>query len=106
VASVVLITAGYQAEGKYSHWFVTQATLELGAFRLSPGEYVFGYRSEGGNALQLSFYDAKTGRLLGAVTARKGTDIPIRSVAVLPPGADGRFGLQVGRFVTPFQIVD
>src|SRR5579875_4192207 len=44
VAGVVLITAGYSAEGKYSHFFLTQVPLKLGSdTRLAPGEYVLGY---------------------------------------------------------------
>ena len=47
IAGVVMITAGYSAEGKYSHFFITQVPLKLGDLSLPPGEYVFGYqRSE------------------------------------------------------------
>src|SRR3954452_11338863 len=34
IAGVVMITAGYSAEGKYSHFFVTQAPLRLGGLEL------------------------------------------------------------------------
>ena len=37
VAGVVLITAGYSADGKYSHYFVTQVPLKIGNFQLAPG---------------------------------------------------------------------
>jgi len=47
IAGVVLITAGYSAEGKYSHFFLTQVPLRLGAeTRLAAGEYVIGYEHE------------------------------------------------------------
>src|SRR3954469_2789457 len=42
IAGVVMITAGYSAEGNYSHYFVTQVPLDLGDLRLAPGQYVFG----------------------------------------------------------------
>src|SRR6266404_1599832 len=44
IAGVVLITAGYSAEGKYSHFFITQSALKIGNMLLPPGEYVFGYQ--------------------------------------------------------------
>src|SRR5438874_11601799 len=44
IAGVVMITAGYSAEGKYSHFFITQTPLKFGGFPLPPGEYVFGYQ--------------------------------------------------------------
>src|ERR1044071_2914918 len=43
IAGVVMITAGYSAEGKYSHFFMTQAPLRVGGFELPAGQYVFGY---------------------------------------------------------------
>ncbi|MGI8962745.1 MAG: hypothetical protein ACR2IV_23900 [Bryobacteraceae bacterium] len=39
VAGVVLITAGYAAEGKYSNFFITQAPIRIGDLSLKPGEY-------------------------------------------------------------------
>ncbi|HMH45958.1 MAG TPA: hypothetical protein VK557_20890, partial [Pyrinomonadaceae bacterium] len=39
IAGVVMITAGYSAEGKYSHFFITQTPLKLGTMLLAPGEY-------------------------------------------------------------------
>src|SRR6476660_480950 len=37
IAGVVMITAGYSAEGKYSHFFITQTQLKLGDLSLHPG---------------------------------------------------------------------
>src|SRR5579863_895876 len=42
IAGVVLITAGYSADGKYSHFLVVQAPIKIGGVALKPGEYVFG----------------------------------------------------------------
>ena len=36
IAGVVLITAGYSAEGKYSHYLIVQAPVEIGGVALSP----------------------------------------------------------------------
>ncbi len=43
VAGVVLITGGYSAEGKYSHFFVTEVPLQIGDNTLPPGNYVLGW---------------------------------------------------------------
>src|SRR6185503_3356343 len=36
IAGVVMITAGYSAEGKYSHFFIAQVPVQVGDFSLSP----------------------------------------------------------------------
>src|SRR6202007_1602498 len=38
IAGVVMITAGYSAEGKYSHYFLVQAPIRVGSIDLSPGD--------------------------------------------------------------------
>src|ERR1700761_824619 len=40
VAGVVLITAGYAAEGKYSNFVIAQVPIRIEALLLSPGTYV------------------------------------------------------------------
>jgi hypothetical protein len=102
VGGVVLITAGYSADGKYSHFFVTQAPIRMGNLQLSPGQYVFGYdRQE--NALQVKFYDASTGRLLGEVDATLNPAITrVESFRIWPPG--DRALIQIGRFTFPYQL--
>ena len=65
IAGVVLITAGYSAEGKYSHYFLTQVPLRIGTdTRLAPGEYVLGYEHSD-NGLLIHFYEAATGQAGG-----------------------------------------
>ena len=51
-----MITAGYSAEGKYSHFFITQAPLKIGSRLLLPGEYVFGYQRKDYDTILVSFY--------------------------------------------------
>src|SRR5215207_10492665 len=53
IAGVVMITAGYSAEGKYSHYFVTQAPLRVGGFDLPAGQYVFGYERTGDETIRV-----------------------------------------------------
>src|SRR3954471_22157294 len=43
IAGVVLLTAGYSADGKYSHYLIAQAPVTIGGVVLKPGEYVFGW---------------------------------------------------------------
>ena len=69
IAGVVLITAGYSADGKYSHYLLTQSTLTLGdSLSLPPGAYVLGWkRVEAG--LEVHLYEAATGVERGVLTA-------------------------------------
>lgn len=98
VAGVVLITAGYSAEGKYSHWLTTKGTLRIGEISLAPGDYVFGYRRIDNETLEVRFYEAANGRLMGAAKAYKdGHSGPIRALAIAPV-EDGRLVVRIGRF--------
>src|SRR5882762_5546164 len=67
IAGVVMITAGYSAEGKYSHFFITQASLKIGSMLLPPGEYVFGYQRKDNDTIRVSFYRASSGEMVGDV---------------------------------------
>jgi len=102
VAGVVLITAGYSANGKYSHFFVTQVPLKIGDFDLAPGQYLIGWE-HGEDTLNVKLYEATSGRLLGSVTARLNSSIKrVESFRIWPP-AD-RSVIQIGRFTFPYQI--
>ena len=37
IAGVVLLTAGYSADGKYSHYLLVQAPIRVGGIALKPG---------------------------------------------------------------------
>ena len=106
IAGVVLITAGYSAEGKYSHYLTTQATLATGELTLAPGEYTFAYRVSPDDALDVHFHDAATGKLIGAAPAKKATKSgPIRSFALLPQ-EDGTVTMMIGRFGARLTVTD
>ncbi len=97
IAGVTMITAGYAAEGKYSHLFITQVPLKIGAMTLAPGEYVFGYKRVA-EVLDVKFYEAATGKMLGAVNAVKDNKrIPIKSLLISPP-ISGKASIHIGRF--------
>ena len=104
IAGVVLITAGYSAEGKYSHFFLTQVPIRLGAdTRLAAGEYVIGYEHEENNELLIHFYQAATGRPVGNVAATLLTgSTRVESFRIWPPAE--RATIQIGRFGFSYQI--
>ena len=104
IAGVVMITAGYSAEGKYSHFFVTQVSLKMGDLSLAPGEYVFGYQRTSDDAIRVSFYRASSGNAVGEVEAqinRKGHSVT--SLQIRAP-ASGKGAIQVGRFVWDYSV--
>jgi len=102
IAGVVLITAGYSADGKYSHFFTTQVPVKLGALSLRPGEYVFG-SSHSNDALDVKFYEAQSGKFLGDVEATRQSRIgKIESFHIACMGDHGL--VEIGRFGFPYHI--
>lgn len=104
IFGVVIITAGYEAENKYTHFFKTDSFLKAGEIELPAGEYIFGYRKIDADHLLVSFYKAQTGELVGAVKAKleqnKG---PIYSFFIEPP-IDGKGRIFIGRFVFEYNL--
>lgn len=102
IAGVVLITAGYSADGKYSHLFITQVPVKIDEFQLTPGSYLIGWDREE-NAIKVHFYDASSGLLLGSVEAPRNPSITrVESFRIWPP--DDRSVVQIGRFTFPYAI--
>ena len=105
IAAVVLITAGYAADGRYSHFFLAQAPVALGEhLALTPGAYVVGWRRDQ-RGLFVHFYDASTGVERGAELARP-LQQPrrVESFRIVPP-SEGSF-IQIGRFVLPYKVAE
>lgn len=105
IAGVVLITAGYSADGKYSHYLVVQAPVRIGGVALKPGEYVFGWtRSENGDSLSVHLNDAATGVLVGTTDAHwiAGASTRIESLHIWPP--QDKELIQIGRFGIPYKL--
>jgi hypothetical protein len=104
IAGVVLITAGYSADGKYSHYLLVQAPVRIGGIALKPGEYVFGWtRADNGESLSVHFNDAATGALVGTTDAHwiAGTG-RIESLHIWPP--QDKTLIQIGRFGIPYKL--
>jgi len=102
IAGVVLITAGYSADGKYSHYLIVQAPITIADIALSPGSYVFGWqRTDDG--LVVKFYEANTGIERGTATAhRMPQGSRVESFRLWPPGDQPI--LQIGRFSLPYRL--
>jgi hypothetical protein len=103
IAGVVLITAGYAAEGKYSNFFIAQAPIRIGALSLQPGEYVFGWRRKDNDTLAVKFYEARSGKPAGATEARRLSRTGrIESFRISPPGE--KAVIQIGRFGMSYRL--
>jgi hypothetical protein len=104
IAGVVLITAGYSADGKYSHYLIVQTPITIAEVSLLPGSYVFGWqRSE--DSLIVKFYEATTGIERGTATAhRMQQGNRVESFRVWPP--QDQSILQIGRFSLPYRLSD
>jgi hypothetical protein len=104
IAGVVLITAGYSADGKYSHYLVVQAPVKIGTINLTPGEYVFGWQRDS-DALNVHLHEALTGKLIGTTVAHR---IPgnsrVESLRIWPPS--DKAIIQIGRFSLPYELKD
>ena len=106
VAGVVLLTAGYSADGKYSHYLVVQSAIRVGGVTLKPGEYAFGWtRTAKGDALSVHFHDAASGALVGSAEAHRLTGPSrVESLHIWPPAEKSI--IQIGRFALPYEMSD
>jgi len=104
IAGVVLITAGYSAEGKYSHYLIVQAPVQIGGITLKPGEYAFGWnREEAEDTLSVHFNQAATGALVGTTDAHRIVGSSrVESLHIWPP--DEKALIQIGRFGIPYKL--
>jgi hypothetical protein len=104
IAGVVLITAGYSADGKYSHYLIVQAPITIAEVALAPGSYVFGWqRTDEG--LAVKFYEATSGVERGTATAHRMTQgSRVESFRLWPPGEQSI--LQIGRFSLPYRLTE
>ncbi len=100
-AAVVLITAGYAANGKYYYYLLAQSPLRIGtSIDLAAGSYAIGW-TRATDGLQVHIYVAETGVELGTITAHPlSQPLPIVSIKIWPPSE--RSVIQIGRFVLPY----
>ncbi|HVC91873.1 MAG TPA: hypothetical protein VND66_14760 [Acidobacteriaceae bacterium] len=102
IAGVVLITAGYTADDKYSHFLIVQTPLRISNFELKPGAYVFGW-VRAGNVLSVHFNEAASGALVGTADAHRiAGRSRVESLRIWPP-ADKAM-IQIGRFGISYKV--
>jgi hypothetical protein len=104
IAGVVMITAGYSAEGKYSHYFVTQVPLKLGDLSLPSGEYVFGYQRTNNETIRVSFYKASSGDAIGDIEAHVNRKRNLVTSLLITAPVNGKGTMQVGRFIFEYKL--
>ena len=104
IAGVVIITAGYSAEGKYSHFFIAQVPVKVGDFSLEPGDYVFGYQRKTPDSIAITFYRASSGEAVGEVEAFRNRKNSMVRTLLIQPASDGGGTIQVGRFVFDYRL--
>jgi hypothetical protein len=104
IAGVAIITAGYAADGKYSHFFLTQVPLKIGNTKLPAGQYLFSSKRMADNALGVKFYVAATGKYLASAKALRETGRgAVRSLLISPP-ENGKGRVQIGRFFFTYEV--
>ena len=106
IAGVVLLTAGYSADGKYSHYLLVQVPVRIGGVALKPGEHVFGWnRSLATDTLSVHFHEAATGAPVGTCDAHRiAGSSRLESLHIWPPGDKAL--IQIGRFGIPYELGD
>jgi hypothetical protein len=103
LASVVLITAGYAANGKYSHYLLAQTPFRIGSdISLPAGAYVVGW-TRALDGLLVHIYEAETGIERGSIVAHPLTQpLPVVPVKIWPPTEHSM--IQIGRFMMPYSV--
>ncbi|WP_254061673.1 hypothetical protein [Granulicella sp. L60] len=102
IAGVVLITAGYSANGRYSNFLLTQVPLKIGSTTLPEGHYLLGW-TRGEDELKVIISSALTGKPLVNVSAVPATTIRgVQSIHIWPPSDHSV--IQLGRFAIPYSI--
>src|ERR1035437_3741372 len=102
IAGVVLITAGYSADGKYLPYLIVQTPGRVGGIWLKPGEYVFGW-TRSPDALKVHFHVAATGALVGTTEAHRiAGGNRVESLHIWPPS--DKTLIQIGRFGIPYEL--
>lgn len=102
IASVLLITAGYAADGKYSHYLLLQSPMKLDNLQLGPGAYVLGW-SRTAVGLEIHVFEAANVKERGVVLAKL---MPqprrVESFRIWAP--EEQRLIQIGRYGLPYSL--
>lgn len=102
LAGVVLITAGYSANGKYSDYLISQVPLRIGDRTLPAGAYLIGW-TRSSEELLVTISEAATGKPLLDVPATRNASIHrVESFRIWPPSPHGM--IQLGRFTIDYSL--
>jgi len=102
ITAVLLITAGYSADEKYSDYLLTQAPLKIGNTILPEGRYLIGW-VRGKDSLEVTISEASSGRPVLKVTAVPNSNIRgVQSIHIWPPSDHSV--IQLGRFTIPYSV--
>jgi len=103
VAGAVLITAGYSADGKYSHYLLAQVPIKIADTELRAGSYLIGW-SRNSKGLGVTLFEAATGKPVVQTEATLNESIHrVESFRIWPPGSFS--AMQIGRFTFAYSIV-
>ena len=103
LAGIVLITAGYSANGKYSDYLLLQSPIKVVDTVLPAGGYLLGWTRSADNLL-VTISQAATGKALVQVPARRNE--ALHRVEQLRIWAPPRGMVQLGRFTFDYTLVD
>jgi hypothetical protein len=95
IAGVVLITAGYSANGKYSDYLLVQTPIRVAGATLEPGGYLLGW-ARAANNLLVTLSEASTGKVVVQVPAQRNDTL--RRVEQLRIWPAPHAMIQLGRF--------
>lgn len=102
IAAVVLITAGYAADGKYSHYMLVQEPITLADQKLPAGNYVVGWsRLEDGLAVHIFDAVSAVERITVVAKPIAGSH-RVESFHIWPPAE--RSMIQIGRYMVPYTV--
>ncbi len=103
IAGVVLITAGYSANGKYADYLLLQAPVRIGDAVLPPGGYLLGW-TRAAEDLLVTISEAATGKAVVQVEARRNEAQHRVEQLRIWPAPHG--SIQLGRFTFDYAVVD
>ena len=102
IAGVVLITAGYSANGKYSDYLLTQVPIRIAERTLPAGAYLLGW-TRSSDELLVTISEASSGKALVDIPAARNAAIRrVESFRVWPPS--GHPMIQLGRFTFDYSV--
>ncbi len=95
IAGVVLITAGYSANGKYADYLLVQSPIKIADTVLPPAGYLLGW-TRSADELMVTISTAATGKVLVEVPAKRNESLHRVEQLRLWPPPHGM--IQLGRF--------